>query len=154
MASSAGNNSERQATQNEGSSAVNTMVSSTGNLDEHQATQKEGSQPSTPRTRSRLRATATTLPQRRPASRHALINIMSPEKQMDNNFQLMHHQQTYSSHRIMLLDERFSTSTSLELNGDANGDADDTSKSYDTYDIAPKQAPVSTHETTSDSREP
>ena len=77
------------ATQNEGSSAVNTMVSSTGNLDEHQATQKEGSQPSTPRTRSRLRATATTLPQRRPASRHALINIMSPEKQMDNNFQLI-----------------------------------------------------------------
>ena len=79
---------------------------------------------------------------------------MSPEKQMDNNFQLMHHQQTYSSHRIMLLDERFSTSTSLELNGDANGDADNTSNSYDTDDIVPKQAPVNTHGTTSDSREP
>jgi hypothetical protein len=67
---------------------------------------RRGLQPSTPRTRSRPRATATTLPERRPASRHALINMMSPEKQMDNNFQLMHDQQTYNSHRIMLLDER------------------------------------------------
>jgi hypothetical protein len=107
-----------------------------------------GLQPSTPRTRSRPRATATTLPQRRPASRHALINIMSPEKQMDNNFQLMHDQQTYSSHSVIVLDK------SLELNGDANGDADNTSNSYDTDDIVPKQAPVNTHGTTSDSREP
>jgi hypothetical protein len=43
MASSAGNNAERQATQNEESPAVNIMASSTGNLAEHQATQKEGS---------------------------------------------------------------------------------------------------------------
>jgi hypothetical protein len=43
MASSVGNNAERQATQNEESSAVNTMASSTGNLAELQATQKEGS---------------------------------------------------------------------------------------------------------------
>jgi hypothetical protein len=45
----------------------------------------------------------------------------------------MHDQQTYKSRSIMLLDERFSTSdTSLEFNGDANGDTDDTSNSYDT----------------------
>jgi hypothetical protein len=31
---------------------------------------------------------------------------MSPEKQMDNNFQLMHDQQTYNSHSVMLLDKR------------------------------------------------
>ena len=73
---------------------------------------------------------------------------MSPEKQMDNNFQLMHHQQTYSSHSVMVLDK------SLERNGDANSDADNTSNSYDTDDIIPKQAPVNTHGTTSESRKP
>ena len=51
---------------------------------------------------------------------------------MDNNFQRMHDQQTYSSHSVIVLDK------SLELNGDANGDADNTSNSYDTDDIVPK----------------
>jgi hypothetical protein len=129
-ASSAGNLAKRQATQNEGSSAVNTMASSAGNLAERQATQNEGSSAV-----NTLASSTCNLAERQATQKEvsSTVNAKNNEKAQSNGDDPPPMKARFAPRLDQHHVPRAADGQQLPSH------ADDTSNSYDTDDIVPKQ---------------